>query len=514
MDLLEAAAVRAWARAARTALEAAADRIDAVNVVPGRGLGHGHQRAAHGHRGRRGASALGPAADAQRRRTSRGPFARGALLAARGNSGVIVSQYLTGLRARAARPPRAPATSRTRLAVAARAAREATVGAAGGHGPHARRRGGPRRGDRGRRGRGPADDARRRPSRTRTRALGRISAEHPVLRAAHVLDAGACALLVVLDALARAVGDERPVHGPARLAARRRPRTTQWPTDPAGGAYEVMLLVARRTATLGRRHRRGAPAAMGALGDSVAVVGGDGWWHVHVHTDDPAAAIAAAGGRSPRAGPRPAARRRARGRLGARRPTARAVGRRRLHRRRRSSPAWYAATGAVTVVRCPEAPVRPDHLERAVTDTGAARVVLPAGAPARTTGSTLPRAARASSRCSTPATSSGRGRVAGARRRGADGRRAARRRTRPWPGSTCAPSRPRHARGPCATRPTRSCGLAARPGGEPDRAACGTRRTATLVDALAAHLAAHHPGVEPTVVGPTGHGPALVIGLD
>ena len=35
-----------------------------------------------------------------------------------------------------------------------------------------------------------------------------------------------------------------------------------------------------------------------------------------------------------------------------------------------------------------------------------------------------------------------------------------------------------------------------------------------LVDALVAHLAAHHPGVEATVLGPTGHGPALVLGLD
>ena len=34
MDLLEAAAVRAWAVAARTALGGAADRIDAVNVFP------------------------------------------------------------------------------------------------------------------------------------------------------------------------------------------------------------------------------------------------------------------------------------------------------------------------------------------------------------------------------------------------------------------------------------------------------------------------------------------------
>ena len=35
-----------------------------------------------------------------------------------------------------------------------------------------------------------------------------------------------------------------------------------------------------------------------------------------------------------------------------------------------------------------------------------------------------------------------------------------------------------------------------------------------LVDGLVGHLAAHHPGVEATVVGPTGRGPALVLGLD
>ena len=34
------------------------------------------------------------------------------------------------------------------------------------------------------------------------------------------------------------------------------------------------------------------------------------------------------------------------------------------------------------------------------------------------------------------------------------------------------------------------------------------------LDELAAYLAEHHPGVEPTVVGPTGRGPAVLIGLD
>ena len=60
-------------------------------------------------------------------------------------------------------------------------------------------------------------------------ALAGISAEHPVLRAAHVLDAGACALLVVLDALARVVGGE-PAGRRRRWPGcrRRRPTRGRW----------------------------------------------------------------------------------------------------------------------------------------------------------------------------------------------------------------------------------------------------------------------------------------------
>ena len=96
----------------------------------------------------------------------------------------------------------------------------------------------------------------------------------------------------MLDALARVVGD-----GPAgtdALAWLPAARAEQWPTDPVGGAYEVMLLVAA-DGDLGPTLR----SAMATLGDSVAVVGGEGTWHVHVHTDDPAAAIAGRRGRCP-----------------------------------------------------------------------------------------------------------------------------------------------------------------------------------------------------------------------
>jgi dihydroxyacetone kinase-like predicted kinase len=295
------------------------------------------------------------------------------MLAARGNSGVIVSQYLAGFAgslpdaprpsdvaqalvaaARAARGSVADPQEGTVLtladAVGARAAREAAAGATLGGLLEA-----------------VVADAHR--------GLARISAEHPVLRRAHVLDAGACALLVVLDALAGAVrGDPPSPTAPEWLPSR--PFAVDGGAAP-GGSFEVMLLVRGADGSvedLGPELR----TRMHALGDSVAVVGADGWWHVHVHTDDPERAVAeaAVGAReqvvvrlvdSPHG---PAGLVDEPGRWGLVACTA--------------SPrlaAWYATAGAVTVVRCPEAPVTAAHLVRAVADTGAASVaVLPGGA--------------------------------------------------------------------------------------------------------------------------------------
>ena len=184
-----------------------ADRIDAVNVFPVADSDTG-TNVLLTVGGGADAVALVPA-DAPAAEVARA-FGRGALLAARGNSGVIVSQYLTGLaRALPAARGRTRGRARARPWRHERPARR----------PWSRRRA--------RSSRWPTSSPTRRrprPTRARTcrrrsreavaealRALGRISAVHPVLRAARVLDAGACALLVVLDALARAVGDERPV---------------------------------------------------------------------------------------------------------------------------------------------------------------------------------------------------------------------------------------------------------------------------------------------------------------
>ncbi|MEZ0449578.1 DAK2 domain-containing protein, partial [Cellulomonas sp. ICMP 17802] len=376
MDLLEAAAVRAWAGAARAALAEARDRIDAVNVFPVADSDTGTNVLLTVEGGLGAVELLAP--DAAAPDVARA-FARGSLLAARGNSGVIVSQYLTGF----ARGLPAGAGAREVahcLVVAARAAREATVE--------------PQEGTVltlaavvGRSATTAADAGADLPTvlaeavAEALRGLGRISAAHPVLRAAHVLDAGACALLVVLDALARSVADERPVRVPLDWLPTAAAHHTS--AEPTGGAFEVMLLVSddgpRPTVPVdtGAELRR----RMGAVGDSVAVVGGDGWWHVHVHTDHPAEAIAGAalgrreqvlvrllagahaGGSALHGGPD------GRERWGVVVCTA-APG----------LAAWYAAAGAVTVVQCPEAPIRPVHLERAVADSGAARVVLLPGA--------------------------------------------------------------------------------------------------------------------------------------
>ncbi|KQY24646.1 hypothetical protein ASD16_03790 [Cellulomonas sp. Root485] len=508
MDLLEAAAVRAWAAAARTALGAAADRIDAVNVFPVADSDTG-TNVLLTVGGGADAVALVPA-DAPAAEVARA-FGRGALLAARGNSGVIVSQYLTGL-ARAL-PARAGAREVAHaLAVAARAAREATVE--------------PQEGtvltlaDVVADAASTAADAGadlstmlREAVAEALRALGRISAVHPVLRAARVLDAGACALLVVLDALARAVGDERPVLVPLDWLPTAAAHLES--VETTGGAYEVMLLVGDDgtadgavVVDTGAELRR----RMGALGDSVAVVGGDGWWHVHVHTDEPTAAIAAAAlGRREQV----LVRLLAGAHAGGSALHGRADGRERwgvvVCTAAPDLAAWYAASGAVVVVRCPEAPVRSEHLERAVTDTGAARVVLLPGTGAEV--STVP---------SVP------GVVIDALAAGDELRAVVGSLALAGEGPTAqGRSAAQAALARLAVHAVEAASVGAvtaavdtlvrAPRATPGESLTVLGRDAPdgeLLDALVAYLAAHHPGVEATVVGPTGHGPALVLGLD
>ena len=122
-------------------------------------------------------------------------------------------------------------------------------------------------------------------------ALERTPELLDVLRQAGVVDAGGAGFLLLLDA-ALCVVAGRPLPPPdvdagAVVPAERRAE----PGAEAGShlRYEVMHLLEAPDDTIPALRE-----AWAGIGDSVAIVGGDGLWNCHVHTDDVGAAIEAA----------------------------------------------------------------------------------------------------------------------------------------------------------------------------------------------------------------------------
>jgi DAK2 domain fusion protein YloV len=130
-------------------------------------------------------------------------------------------------------------------------------------------------------------------------ALAATTAQLPALARAGVVDAGGLGYVLVLEALVQVIAGE-PVSDPkpvrtARLSpvalrdaahadgegGRRR--------EPGGPSYEVMYLLSDSDEAAVARLR----ARLDTLGDSVLVVGGEDLWNVHVHVDDVGAAIQA-----------------------------------------------------------------------------------------------------------------------------------------------------------------------------------------------------------------------------
>ena len=112
-----------------------------------------------------------------------------------------------------------------------------------------------------------------------------------VLRTAGVVDAGGQGLLLLLDALANVV-DGRPLPEPAEVSA---PLLNDDPHHGTGAAgdiadlrYEVMFLLDSSEDRIARFRDR-----WGEIGDSIVVVGGEGLWNCHIHTDHIGAAIEA-----------------------------------------------------------------------------------------------------------------------------------------------------------------------------------------------------------------------------
>ena len=126
-------------------------------------------------------------------------------------------------------------------------------------------------------------------------ALARTPEQLEVLAQAGVVDAGGRGLCVVLDAVETTATGRRPMPMALPIGTHHIPVAATVPTDDLtedGPGYEVMYLLdvapeAEVDAVAVLRE------SLAALGDSLVVVGGEGLWNVHVHVDDVGAAIEA-----------------------------------------------------------------------------------------------------------------------------------------------------------------------------------------------------------------------------
>lgn len=292
LSLLDASAIRRWCGAAAGGLAERRAEIDALNVYPipdgdtGTNLELTLRSAAEALEsdafadGSTGAGAVLAA------------MAQGAVLGARGNSGVIVSQILRGM---ADAFGDVASADGAQLAAALEAACESAYAAVAK----------PVEGTILSVLRCAAEESRRtcdRPGASladivaaaaggATAALARTPGQLDVLAAAGVVDAGGQGLVVMLDALAATVRcPAAPTRATSVDAGPLSPAQTQGAeAGPAAPEYEVQYLLRSDEPSVARLKK-----ALGELGNSLAVVGtGDGVFNVHVHVNDVGAAIEA-----------------------------------------------------------------------------------------------------------------------------------------------------------------------------------------------------------------------------
>ena len=284
LDSLDARAARQWGRDVLARLGEQRAEIDALNVFP----------VPDGDTGTNLYLTVESAADAVERlgddadvAAVADAFATGALLGARGNSGVILSQLLRGwAQVLKAHPQVGAAAVCEALQRAADEAYTAvsrpvegtmlTVARAAADGARDATAGG-----------GDLVAVVRAAVEAADTALVHTPEQLPALQRAGVVDAGGQGLLVLLESLLGTVTGRRTVRS-ARPAPRSRPAVDDAAGDE-GPEYEVMyLLDAAVDAPLPELR-----STLDALGESTVVVGGGGLWNVHVHTDDVGGAIEA-----------------------------------------------------------------------------------------------------------------------------------------------------------------------------------------------------------------------------
>jgi hypothetical protein len=201
------------------------------------------------------------------------------LIGARGNSGVILAQFLRGLceavDGDGAGPEEAAAGLKRAAELAYRAMHDPregtmlTVARAAADAAH---------------GAGDLPALFEAAARGAREALEQTPSFLPVLQAAGVVDAGGIGLCVVLDAVAATLSGRAAERVTVPLGVPRpvRPRES----GSLAFAYEVQYLL-----DADDTHAPSVRDRLSAIGDSVAVVGGGGLWNVHVHTNDVGHAI-------------------------------------------------------------------------------------------------------------------------------------------------------------------------------------------------------------------------------
>jgi len=214
-------------------------------------------------------------------------LAKSSLLGARGNSGVILSQMLRGfvegfpadgaISVEAFRAGLTLADERARHAVSRpvegtilSVARAAALGAAEGE---------------------TLTDAVRAARESAVVALAHTPEQLPVLKQAGVVDSGGTGLVLWFDALCHVVcGDELPATPEVATSdfSHLRVEADEMATL-AGLRYEVMYLLEGNDDAMGAFR-----AAWEALGDSIVIVGGEGLYNCHIHTDHIGPSIEAA----------------------------------------------------------------------------------------------------------------------------------------------------------------------------------------------------------------------------
>jgi DAK2 domain fusion protein YloV len=282
LEVLNAVAVRRWCATGRQDLAAARDEIDDLNVYP----------VPDGDTGTNLLLTMEAVDDAVRAApddtaATLRAMAHGALMGARGNSGVILSQLLRGL-AEVLEVDGSPAGVRRGLARGAElayasvarpaegtlltVARECAEAVAALDGDLA--------------------EVVRAARTAAAASLRRTPELLPALAAAGVVDAGGRGLCVLLEALEKVVTGECGAAGPVAQVLVPRERSGLAVAREAGAdefAYEVQYLL-RDATDEGVEQLR---ARLSRLGDSLVVVGGDGLFNVHVHVNDVGAAVEA-----------------------------------------------------------------------------------------------------------------------------------------------------------------------------------------------------------------------------